>query len=159
MGRKSTNPHKSIYFEAREKSNGGKGMTRAEASEALNGISESRLEKLETGKTTLQPEDVVDMARVYNRPDLCNYYCRHDCAIGADSVPEAREIALPEIALGMLSSLNTLDSYKNRLIEIAADGKISEDEKKDFNEIKKQLENIDIVVESLKLWVAKNLND
>ena len=53
----------------------------------------------------------------------------------------------------MLASLNDLESEKNRLIQITADGRITEDELKDFAKIEKGLESIQITVESLKLWV------
>ncbi len=155
MGKKSIKENKNIYFEAREKA----GLTRAEASEIIGTISESRLEKLETGKTAILPEDVVDMARAYKRPELCNYYCTHECRIGKDTVPEVRASSLSEIVLGMLAALNSLDSQKNRLIDITADGVISDDELPDFVNIQKQLDQIDLTVESLKVWVASMIAD
>lgn len=155
MGKKSIKENKNIYFEAREKA----GLTRAEASEIIGTISESRLEKLETGKTAILPEDVVDMARAYKRPELCNYYCTHECRIGKDTVPEVRASSLSEIVLGMLAALNSLDSQKNRLIDITADGVISDDELPDFVNIQKQLDQIDLTVESLKVWVASTIAD
>ncbi len=155
MGKKSVKENKNIYFEAREKT----GLTRAEASEIIGTISESRLEKLETDKTAILPEDVVDMARAYKRPELCNYYCTHECRIGKDTVPEVKASSLSEIVLGMLAALNSLDSQKNRLIDITADGVISDDELPDFVNIQKQLDQIDLTVESLKVWVASTIAD
>ncbi len=155
MGKKSTKENKNIYFEAREQA----GLTRAEASELIGTISESRLEKLETEKTAILPEDVIDMARAYKKPELCNYYCTHECRIGRDSVPEVKASSLSEIVLGMLAALNSLDSQKNRLIDITADGVISDDELPDFVNIQKQLAQIDLTVESLKLWVASTIAD
>ncbi|MCR5404678.1 MAG: helix-turn-helix domain-containing protein [Butyrivibrio sp.] len=155
MGKKSIKENKNIYFEAREEA----GLTRAAASELIGTITESRLEKLETGKTTVVPEDVVDMANAYKRPDLCNYYCTHECRIGRDSVPEVKSSSLSEIVLGMLAALNSLDAQKNRLIDITADGVISDDELPDFISIQKQLDQIDLTVEALKLWVASTIAD
>lgn len=154
MGKKSIKENKNIYFEAREEA----GLTRAAASELIGTITESRLEKLETGKTSVVPEDVVDMANAYKRPDLCNYYCTHECRIGRDSVPEVKSSSLSEIVLGMLAALNSLDAQKNRLIDITADGVISDDELPDFVKIQKQLDQIDLTVESLKLWVASTID-
>ena len=59
-----------VYFVAREEA----GLTRAQASELIGTISESRLEKLETGKTAIVPEDVVDMALAYKKPELCKAF-------------------------------------------------------------------------------------
>ncbi len=155
MGKKSTKENKNIYFESREEA----GLTRAQASEAIGFISDSRLEKIESEKTTIQPEDVVAMAKAYKKPELCNYYCTHECAIGRDSVPEVKMSSLSEIVLAMLASLNSLEIQKNRLIEITADGKVSDDELPDFVKIKKQLDQIDVTVESLKLWMENMVAD
>lgn len=153
MGKKSIKENKNIYFESREAA----GLTRAQASEIIGTMSESRIEKLETGKTAIYPEDVVDMARAYKKPELCNYYCTHECRIGQDSVPEVKVSSLSEIVLGLLSALNNLDRQKSRLIDITADGIIDDDELKDFVEIQKQLDNIDVTVEALRLWMANTI--
>ncbi|MBE5859317.1 MAG: helix-turn-helix domain-containing protein [Butyrivibrio sp.] len=155
MGKKSIKENKNIYFESREEA----GLTRAQASELLEFISDSRLEKIETEKTSIQPEDVVALSKAYKKPELCNYYCTHECAIGKESVPEVKMSTLSEIVLGMLASLNSLEVQKNRLVEITADGKISDDELPDFIKIKKQLDQIDVTVESLKLWMANMVAD
>ncbi|WP_035766869.1 helix-turn-helix domain-containing protein [Butyrivibrio sp. NC2002] len=155
MGKKSIKENKNIYFESREEA----GLTRAQASELLEFISDSRLEKIETEKTSIQPEDVVALSKAYKKPELCNYYCTHECAIGKESVPEVKMSTLSEIVLGMLASLNSLEVQKNRLVEITADGEISDDELPDFIKIKKQLDQIDVTVESLKLWMANMVAD
>jgi hypothetical protein len=72
-------------------------------------------------------------------------------------VPEVKSSSLSEIVLGMLSALNSLDKQKDRLIEITADGEISDDEIADFVCIKQHLEQIDSTVESLKLWIANTI--
>jgi len=150
LGRKSIREDKNIYFKTREDA----GLTRAQASELVGSMSESHLEKLETGKIAVYPEDVVELARAYKKQELCNYYCTHECRIGKENVPEVKASSLQEIVLGMLSSLNSLNSKKDRLIDISADGVISDDELQDFAAIQKQLEQIDMTVESLKLWVS-----
>ena len=57
----------------------------------------------------------------------------------------------------MLSALNSLDKQKDRLIEITADGQVSDDELPDFVKIQKELDQIDLTVESLKVWVASTI--
>ncbi len=153
MGKKSIKENKNIFFESREEA----GLTRAQASELIGTISESRLEKMETGKTAIYPEDVVDMSVAYKKPELCNYYCTHECRIGKTSVPEVKMSSLSEIVLAMLSALNSLDRQKERLIDITADGQITDDELVDFVSIQKQLDQIDLTVESLKLWMQSTI--
>lgn len=73
MGRVSTKKDKTIYQIYREDA----GLTREKASELMEGISASRIEKIEYETQEPAPYDVVQMADCYKRPDLCNYYCSH----------------------------------------------------------------------------------
>ena len=59
----------------------------------------------------------------------------------------------------MIASLNAMNKEKERLIEITADGEISDDELRDFNNIKNQLDRISVSIETLKLWVDKTIAD
>ncbi|MCF0228847.1 MAG: helix-turn-helix transcriptional regulator [Parasporobacterium sp.] len=151
MGRRSVKEDKSIYMQAREAC----GMTREEASEAIDCITPSRLEKLENGRTTMQPEDVMLMAKAYREPYLCNYYCTHECAIGKNTVHEIEAKELPQIAIEMVNGISRLDDRKEMILAIAEDGKLSEDEYKVFNEFRKQLNRLVESAETLDLWVRK----
>ena len=155
MGKKSIKENKNIYFQSREEA----GLTRAQASEAMEYVSESRIEKIETGKVTVHPEDVVAMADAYKKPNLCNYFCANECRIGQDYVPEIKLSSLSEIALGLLSSLNALDKEKERIIDITEDGQISDDELEDFYAIKDRLEKLSLTIDSLNLWVDQAIAD
>lgn len=151
MARKSTRENKSIYQLSREE----KGWSRAKASEKLY-LSEDSLERIEKGtdggrKPT--PEEVVLMAREYGRHQLCNYYCVNECAIGQIYVPEVKIHSLQEIAVGMMVQLNHLNKEKERFLEIAEDGLLSEDEQADFLRIKDCLDKMAVTIESLRVWV------
>ena len=145
------NKEKNIYVEARKQSN----LTQAKASEAMQTISEDRLARLETDKITMTPNDVLEMANTYKRPDLCNYYCTHECPIGKNTLSEIKPQQLSNIILKMVASLNTVETEKNALIEITSDGQISENELKDFARIQMKLNEISSTVEALKLWVKE----
>ncbi|MBQ7447283.1 MAG: helix-turn-helix transcriptional regulator [Eubacterium sp.] len=148
MPRRSTKENKNIYFQSREEA----GLTRAQASEATY-ISESRIEKIEYGQMQINPQDVVAMARAYKKPSLCNYYCANDCEIGKESVPELKFTNLSQIVLMLLNSMNRLNDEKDKLIRISADDKIDPNELSDFVSIKKQLDEISVTIETLKLWL------
>ncbi|MDD5983486.1 MAG: hypothetical protein PUC07_06785, partial [Solobacterium sp.] len=72
--------------------------------------------------------------------------------IGKQYVPEIKIKDLSAITLEMLASLNSMHKKQERLIEIAADGRISNDELDDFINIQSELEKISITVEALQLW-------
>lgn len=155
MGKQSTRENKTIYQLCRE----AKGLTREAASAEMAGVSASRIEKIECERQEATPYDVVQMADCYKRPDLCNYYCSHVCAIGERYVPEIKLSELPNIILETIASLNELDPLTGRLIQIARDGKISDDEIRDFAFISKKLDEISQAVDALHLWVDKTAGE
>lgn len=144
--------NKSIYQSIREEL----GLSRDKVSELTN-LSPERIERCETGKVYLQPNDVVELAQCYNKPELCNYYCANECPIGEKYVPEIKIEGIESTVLKMVSSLNTMNKKKDRLIEIIEDGKISSEEIEDFINIQLSLEKISITVETLQLWVERML--
>ncbi|MCR5486192.1 MAG: helix-turn-helix transcriptional regulator [Lachnospiraceae bacterium] len=153
MGRKSTKENKNIYQQIRDEL----GMTRAEVSDKTDGVlSESRLEKIENGSTGARPEDVIMMADAYNKPELCNYYCTKECQIGKRYVPVVETVHdLPQITMELLSNLNALNRHRDRVIDITADGRISDDETSDFNLFRQHLSDMSLAIETLKLWADK----
>ena len=153
MGRASTKENKNRYHLAREEL----GLTREEAGELLEVLSPERIEKIENERTLPTPYDVLVMSQKYKKPSLCNYYCANECPIGQQYVPEVQVKELSSIVLEMLASLNAVHKQKDRLIEIAADGKIAGDEIDDFIYIQQELERISITVETLQLWSEKML--
>ena len=155
MGKQSTRENKTIYQIYREN----QGLTRGKASEQMVGISESRIEKIEYELQEPTPYDVVQMADCYKRPDLCNYYCSHKCEIGDRYVPEIEVSELSNIILETIGSLNEITPLTGRLIQIARDGKISDDEIKDFAFISKKLDEVSLAIDSLNLWVDKTASE
>ena len=153
MGRASTKENKNRYQLIREEL----GLSREKASELLETISPERLEKIENERSEPHPDEVLLMSQRYKKPSLCNYYCSNQCPIGQEYVPEVQVKALSSIVLEMLASLNSVHKQKDRLIEIAADGKISADEIDDFIAIQEELERISITVETLQLWSERML--
>ena len=146
MGRKSTRENKTIYQKLREEND----LTREKAAELLEFISEDRLERIENEKSEPAPE-------VYKAPELCNYYCSHECPIGRKYVPPIELTELPAIILETVASLNAVYPLTNRLIEISRDGQISEDESPDFSNIQENLEKVSLAIEALQLWVEKEV--
>lgn len=151
MGRKSTNPNKTVYHEIRENL----GLTREQASEMMECISPQQIERIEMGKVTAHPEDIMIMTKCYHEPGLCNYYCSHECAIGKVHTVEVKSQGLSQIAVETLSALNKLNLEKERILEIAEDGVVTEDEYADFARIKKTLDKIAVTIDELQLWLDK----
>lgn len=155
MGKKSIRENKNIYQLSRESLE----LTRDAASELMEYVSPDRIEKIESEKSLPHPDEVLIMAKAYKAPNLCNYYCSHECPIGQQYVPEVQIKDLSQITLEMLNSLNSVEKAKERIIEITVDGKITEDEASDFIKIKENLDEISHSVDSLSLWIEKAIAD
>lgn len=155
MGRKSIKENKNRYQQAREEAN----LTRAAVEDLTDSkLTERKIEKIENGTQNAQPPEVVEMAKLYDKPDLCNFYCTNECEIGKKYVPQVETIHdLPQITLSLLSSLNTLENDKNKIIDIVSDGKVTDDEKIAFQEFKDHLSQMSLAIETLKLWAEKEL--
>lgn len=153
MARVSTKKNKNIYHTTRE----GLRLTRETASALLETMSPERIEKIENERSLPSPDEVLLMAEKYQAPGLCNYYCARQCPIGRQYVPEIQMKDLSQIVLEMLASLNAMNREKDRLIEITADGRVSDDELEDFLSIQEELERISVTVETLQLWSERML--
>lgn len=153
MGRVSTRLHKNIYQLTRE----ALGLSRERAGDIIRTVSADRIEKIESGRVAAYPEEVLAMAEGYAAPQLCNYYCAKECAIGRDHVREVTMTELSGIVLEMLASLNSMKHKQDRLIEIAADGVIDPAELADFIAIQGELERLTVSAEALRIWTEKML--
>lgn len=155
MPRISTKENKNIYQTTREELI----LSREAASELMDTISPERLVRIEGDSFLPHPEEVLEMAKGYKKPMLCNYYCSQQCPIGQQYVPEIKIKDLSQIVLGMLSSLNSVQRERDCLIDISADGMIDNEELPDFIRIQKELEKISVAVETLQLWAEQMLAD
>ena len=160
MGRKSTKENKNVYQEARDEL----GWSRKKAADEIlkieNGkygyVDEYKLVKIEEESIKIQPEDIVALSKVYNKPELRNYYCCHQCDIGAIDAPEViYKDNVHEILVNMAISLESVNTKKTRLREILADGKVDDAEIADLNKILEELEKISMTVEAIQLWCEK----
>ena len=153
MPRSSVKENKTVYQLRREEL----GLSREKASDLLEVIPPERIERIENGKYTAHPDEVIRMAEKYQAPELCNYYCSNECEIGRQYVPEIQIKDLAQIVLEMLASLNSIEKRRERMIDITADGKIEKDEVEDFVRIQEDLERISVTVETLQLWAEQKV--
>lgn len=134
--------------------------SRGKAAKALE-ISQMSLNNYETGVTVPYPKVVAKMAEVYDAPELKYYYCRNICEMKPSFVPDvntdSEEIDVERLTLRLLKSLKDIPSMKERLVDIAEDGIISDDEKEPFQKI---LEELNVIVKhasELQMWAEKIL--
>lgn len=143
-----------MYREVRDKL----GLTRDQASELLETIEPGKLERIESEKQLPSPEDVMIMADKYGEPNIRNYYCANQCPMGQRYVPRIKFIDLEKTVLKLIASLNSMHAKQEKLIEIAEDGKITDDEMMDFISIQKNLEKVSLAVSAMEVWTEKMMS-
>ena len=118
-------------------------------------IDRLRLLKIENGQKVPEPEDIAAMEKVYDAPELRNYYCAKECPLGCNEEPLICD-DLDKISVRLLSALHFMEKANDRLFEILEDGEVSEDQRKDFIRILDTLKKVSYSVDSLELWAEKN---
>lgn len=131
-------------------------LSSREGAADIMSIDRGRLYRIESGIANPYPEEIRLMADLYNAPELENHYCTNICPLGRD-MPKADLADLDRISIRALSTFRKIGETKEILLDITADGVIDESEKADMEKILENLEELEQVAQSLKLWVKKNL--
>lgn len=160
MGRRPTKAADNPFCKARlESAIYNERLYSKEGAAELLGVSVSTLSDYELGITKIIPPDMVlKMSDLYNAPELKNYYCREVCPLGED-VPEISLCGLDRITIKALSALKDIDDITESLLDLTEDGKITKDEIPELNEIINELDKLNAITQSLKVWAEKNLEE
>ena len=155
MGNGCTKQVENVYFRSRkEAAKQDARLCSREGAAELLGVSPSTVADYELGNTKVVPVDKVDqMAELYNCPELRTLYCRTECPIGKRMPLATQTGCLESVALRFLKAFDPdrLDDIRNALIEIAADGKIDESEKPEFQVILKMADDLSLILSEMRL--------
>ena len=154
MGREARNASGNPWYEARKKAAeyDDRLCSREGAAERL-GMSVSAVADAELGLTKCMPVDkAVLMADLYNAPQLLNYYCLHECPIGCRHSISDEVVDIDRVTVKLLKGLRVdkLEEIKDSLLDIAEDGKITDDEKPELKEVLDYLDSLAKTVSELK---------
>ena len=154
MGREATKAAGNPWYEARKRAAeyDDRLSSREGAAESL-GMSVSALADAELGLTKCMPVDkAVLMSDRYSAPQLLNYYCRHECPIGCRQSISDKLLGIERVTVKLLKSLRVdeLTELKDNLVDIAADGKITEDEEPELKEIMEYLDELAKTISELQ---------
>lgn len=146
-----------IFYKARcEAATHNEQLSSREGAADIMSIDRGRLYRIESGIAIPYPEEIRLMADLYNAPELENYFCTHMCPLGMD-MPKAEMADLDRISIKALSTFRKIGETKELLLDITEDGVIDDSEKEDLQKILENLDELEQVTQSLKLWVKKNL--
>lgn len=113
------------------------------------------LARIESNKRDAIPDEVLDMAKAYCDENLPVRHCREMCPIGRKYGNKVGNKEITVSVLGLLREINHVCKHKDRLIEIASDGIIDDDEMPDWNRIMYELAELGQVIDEIK-WYARS---
>lgn len=156
MGKKATVATDNMFYTARYlAANNTAGLKSREGAAELLGMNQTRLARIELGKIAPYPEEVLKMAQTYKAPELCNAFCAKECPLGKMTISELPLDDLDRLMLKVLGSLKGIEELRTRLITLAEDGEIKDDERPEFNNVLSELRDVSQNALTLQLWAEK----
>ena len=141
-----------IYKTARDVA----GLTQERAAAALH-LSVRSLAAYETGERIPHDDIVVRMVDVYNFQQLAIQHMRANSELARRIIPEVRQRSVIETAVSVYNLMRKFaDRHSaDRLLEIAEDGRIDEEEMPDFVAIADQLRKLSACVMEFDMVTAR----
>lgn len=133
-------------------------LSSREGASDITGIDRTRLARIELDTVTPYPDDVCMMAEAYNAPELLHHYCSHDCPIGrclGTLLPSCQASNIEQLAVQAAIALRNAETIRESLLDISADGVISEEEQPILSKLLAQLGQISQVAHQLQALASK----
>lgn len=127
------------------------GMTQEYAAELL-GVSVRTLQAWERGESTPPNLRVLSMCDIYTAPTLAIEHLRMSNIIAYDVLPAVRAVPVAQAVCSLISQIRKLEALHagDKLLEIAADGKVDQIERAEYDQILIELEPLIEAVMSLR---------
>ena len=127
------------------------GMTQERAAELL-GVAVRTLAAWESGERPVPDLRVADMVDLYGTPYLAIQHLRLYSALGPQVLPEISRVPLPQAVCQLLSCIRSIEEARagDRLLQIAADGRVDEMEATEYELLMAELEPLIAAVMSIK---------
>jgi len=106
-------------------------------------------------KDATDPAMVLQMAKVYGQPDLPVRYCSCLCPIGQIHAHPVEQDHMAVMVMGLLKEINDIKPLINRIVAIAADGELTEEEKPEFENIMRELVQVEKQIGELKQFAVR----
>lgn len=130
--------YRNIYRDVRQTA----GLTQERWAELI-GISADAVRQYETDRILPSDEVVLRMAEAAGQQIVCYWHMLHKSRVAAELLPEIERKDLPEAVLSLLVQISAFSENGLReLTRIAADGKVSPDEREDYSAAVQQLRNL-----------------
>ena len=161
MGRDASKAVGNVWREARlEAAKYDETLFSRERVAELLGIGIDAVRRIETNANKTMPVDTaVLMADLYNAPELENYYCLHECPIGCRKALSCEVPSIERVTINLLNRANSekIADLKEKLLNIADDGKITDDEVEEVQDLLNSIDDISKSLSELKTIARKAL--
>ena len=128
------------------------GLTQERWAEAV-GVSVDSIRGYENGAVIPTDETVRAMSEISGLAPLSYWHLCNKSTLASDTLPEVEQLPLPQAVLQLLDAIRAFTSSYDRVIELAADGQITVEERSDWIIIKNYLDRI--VCAAIQVKVAE----
>ena len=127
------------------------GLTQERAAELL-GVAVRTLAAWERGESTPPNARMLAMVDIYGSPALAIEHLRYSNIIAYDVLPAVKAVPLAQAVCKLASAIRKLEAIhaEDQLLQIAADGRVDEIEKADYEQLLIELEPVMAAVLSLR---------
>ena len=158
MPKKATKAAENVLYKARmEAAKWNENLSSREGTADESGLDRTRIANMELGFITPYPEEILRLSDLYHAPELCNYYCSHQCPIGKRMIEPVEMTAIEVATLQLLSSVRNLPDVTNDLVDIVEDGQIDASERSKMEHILETLNRAADKIKALELIYMKKL--
>lgn len=119
------------------------GMTQERWSEAI-GVSVESVKQYESGAIRPSDDVVMMMCQISGLAQLGYWHLTNKSAVAAEILPPIEDCSLPQAVIQLICQIRSFGDKHctDNLMEIAADGKIDDIERPEFEQIISELDNI-----------------
>ena len=158
MSKYATKANENVFYLARsEAAKFDDSLASREGASEMLGTDRTRLARIEHGSQDPLPEDVLLMADLYRRPELCNHYCTKICPIGKKTMEPMVEGSLPELAIRSFFAAHDIDQPAEEFLKMMEDGKLDSKDKERLEKILPEIRKTVNVFNTLLVMLSKEL--
>lgn len=154
MGLNATKAADNPYYKARKEASkyNERLSSREGAAEQLN-VHPTTVADYELGLVKPPVDKVVRMADLYNAPSLKTQYCANECPIGCGRTEPQADTTIEQVTVRLMRGLSkaNVEGIKEALLNIAEDGRITDDEKPTLQYILAELDYLQKSIGELQL--------
>lgn len=162
MGRDTTKAAGNVWYEARMRAAQYNDALRSQDSTAaMAGVGRDAIIRIEHGANKVMPVDTaVVLSEIYNAPELLNYYCLNECPIGKNRPLSDKVHGIDRVTVKLLHELriDDLSEVQDKLLRIAADGDVSDDEVEDLKSINEFFKGVSKTLSELETLTERIIN-